>query len=742
MKALRRLTRQQGVATAVAGLGLFVSLVLLSGRAEERVEPDTRSLALRAETPPRLVGVRGQSGDPSGAAVGAASSPSVSGARAARFAPSRIRGALVRDGVALPGRIEVIALESRPDTSNPGSSPSSSPGPVLLEPRALPHRDVHTSADGHYEIDGLDPGQYQLRAVSSDGLGGVAHVDLALAGMVVDADIPVGPGAVLEGRLLLGAESPGAWRLLACEYRDDDPSAAGRHWTEVARTAEGGFLVPGRAGSGIGLRLVGPRAVLVRTVARLPRSGPYLLDVQDPKAFVCLRVSEAESGRPVAGAVVSALPAWPERGHATAWTGDDGLARVPLPWEEDTVLVVRATGRTPRELPWPAARDRTGVHDVQLAAGGTLVGRVVRRPDGLPVEGIEVRYLPERAPPVRSLWPRGSRTDADGRFELSDLPVGPASLLAAGAGWVGSMRVAEEDGRSLISRSASQLAGTTSLTLTVERAASLMGSVSDEFGQPVRGALVRAAPCSPDGWHDYNGVLENVPQARAVSAEDGSFTLHGLLPGAAHVLVASLSRRDHVRVLLKAEELLVGRPQRLILPGRRVLRLDVRDEATGVAVPEAYCVLEQVDVPSGGIDVAEYEGTTDRSGIARVEHRLAAEYVVRVGAPGYFEVSRVVRTQVGSLEIALRRGFRLAGCVVSRAGTPVRDAWLTIRGAGVVGRISTTTGRDGCFDLLLPTEDPCSIEVSGEDGGVAWGVGSSGRSGGEKLVIVVEPVPR
>jgi len=141
------------------------------------------------------------------------------------------------------------------------------------------------------------------------------------------------------------------------------------------------------------------------------------------------RVVEAASGRPVAGAVVSAASA--ERGAETR-TGADGMFRI----EALGPGIYAVHAESPAHLPAPpqpiyvdGSGGLAGAVEIALEPGLSIAGRVVG-PGGSPVPA-RVRARPLAGDPAAEAGERAVLTDVDGRFVVAGLGQGAYALEAA-----------------------------------------------------------------------------------------------------------------------------------------------------------------------------------------------------------------------------------------------------------------------------------------------------------------------
>ena len=162
--------------------------------------------------------------------------------------------------------------------------------------------------------------------------------------------------------------------------------------------------------------------------------------------------------------------------------------------------------------------------DVQPTAEGTatLRGRVTQAETGAPLRRA---YVMARSGQQPQAW--GATTDADGRYELADLPVGRYTLSARKAGYVnlqyGQRRVAEP-GTPLELR-ADQVLDTVDFRLP--RGGVVTGRVFDEFSEPVADAFVTVLT-----QRYQRGTRELVPAGQMGRSDDrGQFRVYGLPPG-------------------------------------------------------------------------------------------------------------------------------------------------------------------------------------------------------------------
>ena len=161
------------------------------------------------------------------------------------------------------------------------------------------------------------------------------------------------------------------------------------------------------------------------------------------------------------------------------------------------------------------------------APRGTAVlrGQIVTADNGSPIRRAQVRV---NAPEVRE--GRLATTDAQGRFEIRELPAGRYTMTASKGGFVslqfGQRRPSESgtpielgDGQTL-----------DKITIALPRGSVLGGRITDEFGEPVANAIVTAFRYAYAG-----GARRMVPaqgaNGRDTTDDQGQFRLFGLPPG-------------------------------------------------------------------------------------------------------------------------------------------------------------------------------------------------------------------
>jgi Carboxypeptidase regulatory-like domain len=170
---------------------------------------------------------------------------------------------------------------------------------------------------------------------------------------------------------------------------------------------------------------------------------------------------------------------------------------------------------------------------VEVPRGTAVIrGSVVAADNGSPIRRAQVRVTGQGA---------GSRvvtTDAQGRFEVRDLPAGRFTVSASKAGFVTlqyGQRRPSESGTPLELADAQMM---DKLVIPLPRGSVISGRISDEFGEPVANAMVQAMR------YGYQaGARRLLPagsqNSRDTTDDQGQFRLFGLSPGE-YVVSASL----------------------------------------------------------------------------------------------------------------------------------------------------------------------------------------------------------
>jgi hypothetical protein len=165
----------------------------------------------------------------------------------------------------------------------------------------------------------------------------------------------------------------------------------------------------------------------------------------------------------------------------------------------------------PRAMPRPA--------DTEVKGTSILRGVVLAADSGAPIRRAPVR--------VSARESRLATTDAQGRFEIRDLPAGRYTMTASKGGFVtlqyGQRRPSESgtplelgDGQTL-----------DKLVIGLPRGSVIGGRVTDEFGEPVANASVTALRYS---WAGGSRRLTQAG-ARDTTDDQGQYRLFGLPPG-------------------------------------------------------------------------------------------------------------------------------------------------------------------------------------------------------------------
>ncbi len=194
------------------------------------------------------------------------------------------------------------------------------------------------------------------------------------------------------------------------------------------------------------------------------------------------------------------------------------------------ILLVASTARAqvPAPPPPPPPPPLQVPRDAPLKAGtATIRGRVVAEGTTAPVPRVEIRLNAADSPNGKS-----AVTDANGRYELKELPAGKFTLSASKANYVGisygqtrprgvGQTIELADGQTL-----------SNLNFTLQRAGVIAGHIVDEFGEAVTDVQVMAMRSQ-----FFNGERRMMPAGgRPAQTNDiGDFRIFGLAPGQYYV---------------------------------------------------------------------------------------------------------------------------------------------------------------------------------------------------------------
>jgi len=508
-------------------------------------------------------------------------------------------------------------------------------------------------ADGAFELAGLrDQLTYTVVArladlgeaeetVRPDEAERLVHLVLStgagLTGQLLDgSDAPVG-GATLRLQRSLGGTDPLAWS----SARVLDP----RGPLETTSDEQGSFswehLPPGtwdlavRAGGYAeeavpGIELEEGRT---RDLGLLHLTAGTALEgrVQDP------------DGAPLAGAQIflsmsSAFFFSADEPAPDSISDTDGWFSIPdLRAGAQVDLEVRCEGFVRRTLPGVVvARE---LLSIELAPAARLAG-VVLGEDGAAVSGAFVTAHQEAgtAGPGGRVWAdlplSHAPTDADGRFELEELPSGRLRLLVRADGWMPEERTGIEVGTGTVE----------SLTIRLRRGAAIEGRVVAADGSPVSDAAVDVVESSGRG---FRGVR---------SDGDGRYRLEGVEPGQRVVGASAEDGRSTTRELEVIEG--TNTLDLVFEPGWPVAGVVV--DAAGAPVADALLTLATDSTAWGGLDAR-----SDDRGAFRFEEVREGTYWLR-GRHRRYAMTRLedpleVAGPVAGVELRLAAGTRVVG---------------------------------------------------------------------------------
>jgi hypothetical protein len=164
----------------------------------------------------------------------------------------------------------------------------------------------------------------------------------------------------------------------------------------------------------------------------------------------------------------------------------------------------------------------------QVQGTASIRGLVTAADTNSPVRRAQVRAT---SPETRSA--RLSTTDADGRFELRDLPAGRWTITAAKGGFV-TQQFGQRHPFEAVEPIELAEGQRATANFTLSRGSVITGRVSDEFGDPITGARVQVLRSQVQ-----QGRRRLTPTGNGAQTDDtGSFRVFGLAPGDYYVAAA------------------------------------------------------------------------------------------------------------------------------------------------------------------------------------------------------------
>jgi Carboxypeptidase regulatory-like domain len=560
-------------------------------------------------------------------------------------------------------------------------------GRRMISQRGKPHREAAAGPDGRFELRHLAPGRYQLTARAPGRVPAHQSIEVVAGTPRTDlGDVPLAPGAALEGRVLDERDRPVPG---AAVFLMGEPGERQHVMTE----ADGAFrladLEPGRVR--VSVRREGyvqadldhaipsaePLTVRLRPARTL--TGRVVGPRGEPAAGALLhQVDRHEDGELVSQGVSSLIEADGEGRFRIA------LAAGPL------LLQVEAAGFLTRELRIEIPEDRDPAPlEITLETGAVIEGRVLAA--GQPVVRAEVSAHP-RERPTAVIGTRVT-TDGEGRFRLAGLATGRHAILAG-----------TEDGR----RGQVDVdvqPGTQQLDVHLVMG-ELTGRVVDAEGRPVAEAEVSLA---------RSGGQEGMR-----SGTDGSFAFRSVAPGTyrltAHHSQAGAAELPEVQVAdrpVALPDLVLGPDTETATVAGRLLGLAQRDLrwarvmtrllAPDGAAPEADGMPAMAQVAG--------DGTYQLAGLTPGTWEITAHAGERR------PVRREVRLAAGeraAVDFTFAGGATLSGRVLLN-GQPGIGLWVALDpdGGGV------RSGQDGAFALRDLPPGAYTLKVTLQPGS-AW----------------------
>lgn len=562
-----------------------------------------------------------------------------------------------------------------------------------------------SDAQGKIAIGELPPGPVRLLAVAPGfppaewgptelAAGGVARATLTLL-PGVGVRLAVADG---DGRPLAGARA----RLL----RRPEGERSGFFAGTLAALADLGELAAGTSGDdgGIGLRNVPPGPAWLHVAlpgfvpkvaaVSVPREGGDLgTQVLSPGVDVRIQVLDEDGAGLPDAAVAASSPLLGWRYEAGVTDGAGLLLLPDQPQEGSLGVSVTCTGFRqpgPVQASLPASDGVT----VRMVRTRTLVGTVTEAERTTPVEGATVGMtVVSRMTGTGMSFSNDVRsvlTDAEGRFQLDEVPPGEHMLHVQAPGFRDrNDKVVVPEGED-----------PEPLALTLARGLSVRGRVLDPDGQPAVGVVVyadsQAISESPfRGWSE--GSLSVTAQG------DGAFLIDGLPRGQVELTVDDRDGAS-ARELVEA-----GADQAVVLRMRRAggisgrVRLDDGSPVAGA----------RVNVTCRGPRVLSRDTRTDADGSFEADRLFPCAYELFASSDAGSARQQDVRVEPGltaRVELVIDTGGTVSGRVKGLPAGELRECRVS------VGSTSAQPDADGTFVLEHVPAGRRAVVVTSGDG--------------------------
>ncbi|MGE0545475.1 MAG: carboxypeptidase regulatory-like domain-containing protein [Kofleriaceae bacterium] len=471
-------------------------------------------------------------------------------------------------------------------------------------------------------------------------------------GFAVSAVAVPGPagaaGVQLAGSVVDGAGHPVAGAEVSVEPEPDDqlttsaPADAGTFVAIAPATKTDGLfaiagLTPGRYR--LRVRGAGLLAAEVRYVA-VPADAAQIVVARQ----VTIEGKVSDGGKPAANVIVAL------RGEAiggaieTRTDPSGGFRFAPLPEGRYQLLGWRGglAARTVRVN--RLGSGPFGAVELQLEVAAIVVGRVIDRDEGTPLEAaVELR------PTGDDQAPRYARSGPDGVFRIEGVPNGRWIADAFAPGYLTPGGIELEAGRGVPE-------------LAMVRGGAVEGRVVDGSGRPIRGAAVRALGGTPNAVVELSEAVDS-DKLRRFSGVIAAPAPVALSPGSDPQLVA----RGELGVM-------VGPIPPIPLAGALPAR-----PAQPIAI--ANQVPEPPPLPRADRDSI---WTTDTDGRFRIRGLAKGKHTIVANVAGFAEArSKQLAVEPGQLipgvDLVVTAGTMLTGRITDQHGVPVAGAHVAAR---------------------------------------------------------------